>query len=61
MLGLSLGGSVPQGLNIESTTIWIYKTHFLAAADRAMTGINSKIRIDRKSHEISQLGLNEYM
>jgi hypothetical protein len=61
MLGLSLGGGVPQGLNIESTTIWIYKTYFLAAADRAMTGINSKIRIDRKSHEISQLGISYCM
>jgi hypothetical protein len=61
MLGLSLGGTVPQGINIESTTIWIYKTHFLAAADRAMTGINSKISIDRKSHEISQLGMGYWM
>jgi hypothetical protein len=56
MLGLSLGGDIPQGINIEAITIWIYKSYFLASANKAITGINSKIRIDRKTHEIMQLG-----
>jgi hypothetical protein len=55
MLGLSLG-QYPQGLNIESTSVWIYKTFFFVAASREMTGINSKIKIDRKTHDILQLG-----
>lgn len=54
MLGLS--GQIPQGINIESTTIWVYKSSFLVAADKKMTGINSKIKIDRRTSDILQLG-----
>ena len=59
MLGISLGGNVPQGVNIQAVTIWIYKTYFLAAGDKGITGISSKIKIDRKTNEMSQLGKSE--
>jgi hypothetical protein len=57
MLGLSLGGEGRQGIKIESTTVWIYKSSFIVTADKQITGINSKIKIDRKNADILQLGI----
>ena len=61
MLGipsLALGPQVPLGINIETMTIWIYKAHFLVSADKQATGIMSKIKIDRKTCDILQLGMH---
>lgn len=56
MLGLGLGAPLALGINLETIKIYVYKTFFFVEANRQITGINSKIKIDRKNFEILQLG-----
>ena len=57
MLGLSLGNPETSGINLETVKIYVYKTFFFVEANRQITGINSKIKIDRKNYDILQLGI----
>jgi hypothetical protein len=58
MLGTTLGNTESIGVNIEAVSISIYKDYFIVSANQKITGITSKIRIDRKTQDIFQLGKN---
>lgn len=60
MLGLTLGSTESVGVNIEAINISIYKDYFIVSAVQKITGITSKIKIDRKTQDILQLGNNSH-
>ena len=45
-----------KGTNLEAFTVYLYKDFFLIAASKELTGITSKIRINKHSKNITQLG-----
>jgi hypothetical protein len=56
MLGLTFGSTENVGVNIEAINISIYKDYFIVSANQKLTGITSQLKIDRRTHDILQLG-----
>ena len=43
-------------INLEAVSVDIYPHEFIIAADEKTTGVKSKLKIDRKTQGITQLG-----
>lgn len=54
MMALSLVQEDLIGDNLEAYTIYAYPKHFWITSKTDITGICSKIRIERKTHNITQ-------
>jgi hypothetical protein len=53
MLGFGLGETQPPGINIEAFKIYIYKKFFILTANKNITGITTKIKIDKQTSNIT--------
>lgn len=53
-MALSLVQEDLVGENLEAYTIYVYPRHYWITSKTEITGITSKIRIERKTHNITQ-------